>query len=178
MGLIKGKLGLQKMFVGYPTVSDKYDVVPATLSGADVVNGDVVMYTTDHSVYAKAASITAVTQLAGIVLATNVKVPSTYPAGSANVPTKAGEQFNLMVRGYIAVELDSAADLANAKEGAVANDATDFKVHQGYLEMSNISVVTEMVNMISIQRQYEANQKLITTYDESLDKSVNQVGRI
>ena len=31
MGLIKGKLGLQKMFVGYPTVSDKYDVVPATL---------------------------------------------------------------------------------------------------------------------------------------------------
>ena len=66
----------------------------------------------------------------------------------------------------------------DAKEGAVAEDATDAKVHQGYLEMSNISVVTEMVNMISIQRQYEANQKLITTYDESLDKSVNQIGRI
>ncbi|MBQ2450005.1 MAG: flagellar basal-body rod protein FlgF [Lachnospiraceae bacterium] len=66
----------------------------------------------------------------------------------------------------------------DAKEGAVANDATDFRVHQGYVEMSNISVVTEMVNMISIQRQYEANQKLITTYDESLDKSVNQIGRV
>lgn len=66
----------------------------------------------------------------------------------------------------------------DAKEGAVANDATDFRIHQGYVEMSNISVVTEMVNMISIQRQYEANQKLITTYDESLDKSVNQVGRV
>ena len=66
----------------------------------------------------------------------------------------------------------------DAKEGAVANDATDFRVHQGYVEMSNISVVTEMVNMIIIQRQYEANQKLITTYDESLDKSVNQIGRV
>ena len=44
--------------------------------------------------------------------------------------------------------------------------------------MSNTSVVKEMVNMISIQRQYEANQKLITTYDESLDKSVNQVGKV
>ncbi|MBQ6786508.1 MAG: flagellar basal-body rod protein FlgF [Lachnospiraceae bacterium] len=66
----------------------------------------------------------------------------------------------------------------DAKEGAVANDATDFRIHQGYVEMSNISVVTEMVNMISIQRQYEANQKLITTYDESLDKSVNQIGRV
>ncbi len=66
----------------------------------------------------------------------------------------------------------------DAVEGAEAKDATDFRIHQGYVEMSNISVVTEMVNMISIQRQYEANQKLITTYDESLDKSVNQVGRI
>ena len=66
----------------------------------------------------------------------------------------------------------------DAKEGAVAKEATDAKVHQGYLEMSNISVVKEMVNMISIQRQYEANQKLITTYDDTLDKSVNQVGRI
>lgn len=118
MGLIKGKLGIQKMLVGYPTTTD-YDVVAATLSGADVVNGDVVMYTTDHSIYKKAASVTAATQLAGIVLATNVKVPSTYPAGSMNVPTKAGEQFNLVVRGAVAVELDSAAVLANATEGAV-----------------------------------------------------------
>ena len=66
----------------------------------------------------------------------------------------------------------------DAKEGAVADDAIDFRIHQGYVEMSNISVVTEMVNMISIQRQYEANQKLITTYDESLEKSVNQIGRV
>ena len=66
----------------------------------------------------------------------------------------------------------------DAKEGAVASDATDAKIHQGYLEMSNTSVVKEMVNMISIQRQYEANQKLITTYDESLEKSVNQVGKV
>ena len=44
MGLIKGKSGIQKLLVGYPTMSDKYDVMPATLSGADVVNGDVVMF--------------------------------------------------------------------------------------------------------------------------------------
>ena len=66
----------------------------------------------------------------------------------------------------------------DAVDGATARDATDATIHQGYLEMSNTSVVKEMVNMISIQRQYEANQKLITTYDESLDKSVNQVGKV
>ena len=66
----------------------------------------------------------------------------------------------------------------DVKDGAEASDATDCKVHQGYLEMSNISVVTEMVNMISIQRHYDANQKLIQTMDDSLEKSVNQIGRI
>lgn len=66
----------------------------------------------------------------------------------------------------------------DAAEGAEVSDAVDVKVHQGYLEMSNISVVEEMVNMISISRQYESNQKLITAYDDTLDKSVNQVGRL
>lgn len=51
-------------------------------------------------------------------------------------------------------------------------------VRAGVLEMSNISIVTEMVNMIAIQRQYESNQKVITTYDESLDIAVNQLGRL
>ena len=56
--------------------------------------------------------------------------------------------------------------------------AADTQVYSGYLELANISVVTEMVNMIAIQRQYDANQKVITTYDDTLDKAVNQTGRI
>lgn len=68
----------------------------------------------------------------------------------------------------------------DVKEGAVEKEPEqiDAKIHSGYLEMANISVVKEMVNMISIQRHYDANQKLITTYDDSLDKSVNQIGRV
>ena len=55
---------------------------------------------------------------------------------------------------------------------------TDTQVYSGYLELANISVVTEMVNMIAIQRQYDANQKVITTYDDTLDNAVNQTGRV
>lgn len=66
----------------------------------------------------------------------------------------------------------------DAVEGATEKENPEFKVYQGYTEQSNISVVTEMVNMISIQRHYEANQKIITTMDDSLDKSVNQIGRV
>ncbi len=39
---------------------------------------------------------------------------------------------------------------------------------QGYLEMSNVSVVDEMVNMISAQRAYELSSKAIRTADEML----------
>ncbi|MBO5208363.1 MAG: flagellar basal-body rod protein FlgF [Lachnospiraceae bacterium] len=64
-----------------------------------------------------------------------------------------------------------------AVEGAEETDA-ETEIRSGYLEMANISVVTEMVNMITIQRQYEANQKLITTYDSTLENAVNQTGRV
>jgi flagellar basal-body rod protein FlgG len=39
-------------------------------------------------------------------------------------------------------------------------------INQGYLEMSNVSVVDEMVNMIVAQRAYEMNSKAIQTADE------------
>ncbi len=55
---------------------------------------------------------------------------------------------------------------------------TTATVLSGVLELANMSIVTEMVNMIAIQRQYESNQKVITTYDESLDIAVNQLGRL
>lgn len=63
------------------------------------------------------------------------------------------------------------------KEGASLIDGTA-EVKSGVLEMSNMSVVTEMVNMISVTRAYESNQKIVQTYDESLDIAVNQLGRL
>lgn len=47
------------------------------------------------------------------------------------------------------------------------------KVNQGYLEASNINVVTEMVDMISIARDFESNQKIMNTIDEMLGKMVS-----
>ena len=119
MSLILGKSGVQKLMVGYPTVSDKYDVAPATLESGTAHNGDVMMHGTSHGLYKVAAStISAATQIAGVLLATNVKTPETYPAASGSVATSAGEQFNLIVRGFVAVALDTNAVLANAVEGA------------------------------------------------------------
>lgn len=63
----------------------------------------------------------------------------------------------------------------DAVDGAVAFDAESPNVYQGYLEMSNANVVSEMVSMITISRQYEANQKMITTFDDSLEKSIELI---
>ncbi|MBP3475866.1 MAG: flagellar hook-basal body protein [Lachnospiraceae bacterium] len=62
-------------------------------------------------------------------------------------------------------------------DGATEIDC-ESEIYSGYLETANISVVTEMVNMITIQRQYESNQKVITTFDETLDTAVNQLGKV
>mgnify|MGYP003301855694 CR=1 FL=1 len=51
--------------------------------------------------------------------------------------------------------------------------ASDAKVRQGILETSNVNVVNEMVNMITIQRAYEAGQKVITSIDSTLGLAVN-----
>ena len=47
------------------------------------------------------------------------------------------------------------------------------KVHQCYLEGSNVNVADEMVNMIIAQRAYELNSKAIQTADSMLDTANN-----
>ncbi len=43
---------------------------------------------------------------------------------------------------------------------------------QGYLEISNVNVVEEMVNMIIAQRAYELNSKAIQTADAMIERAV------
>ena len=49
---------------------------------------------------------------------------------------------------------------------------------QGYLEQANVNIAYEMVNMIQIQRAYEAGQKMIQTADSTLEMAVSQVGQV
>jgi len=55
--------------------------------------------------------------------------------------------------------------------------ATDAKVRSGFLESSNVNVVSEMVDMITALRAYEANQRVITAQNETLGRAINEVGR-
>ncbi len=62
-------------------------------------------------------------------------------------------------------------NLYRTVDGAAEKDSTA-TVNQGYLETSNINVVSEMVEMINIAREFESNQKVMNTIDEMLGKMV------
>jgi flagellar basal-body rod protein FlgF len=47
---------------------------------------------------------------------------------------------------------------------------------QGYLEGSNVAPLREMVDMVLISRAYEANQKIITTFDQTMQKTLDALG--
>lgn len=54
----------------------------------------------------------------------------------------------------------------------------DALVRQGFMEQSNVNVVSEMVDMINVTRTFEANQKIIQSVDKTLDLAANSVGKV
>ena len=65
-----------------------------------------------------------------------------------------------------------------ASNQPVQDFAGNEAVLQGTLEGSNVNLPGQMVKMITVMRAYEANQKVIQTHDATLEKAVNEIGRI
>jgi len=51
------------------------------------------------------------------------------------------------------------------------------KILQGFVEASNVNPVVEMVQMIEVNRAYEANQKIIQTHEAMLGTLINQIAK-
>lgn len=65
-----------------------------------------------------------------------------------------------------------------ANQNVVPQAAPNARVAQGYLEESNISTVTEMVQMIETNRHYEACAKIMRNFDDITGKAVNDLGKV
>lgn len=66
----------------------------------------------------------------------------------------------------------------DANEAVAVTAADGVQVRQGYYERSNVDAAQSTVDLMSALRAYEANQKVVQFYDKSLDKAVNEVGRV
>ncbi len=52
------------------------------------------------------------------------------------------------------------------------------KVKQGFLEMSNVNSVTELMELLKANRLFESNMRAIRTYNEMAGKEANEVGKL
>ena len=135
------------MFItGYPTVSDKYNVSGAILTGnAPAKFGELVKFSGTKGYYEAITGAVTLKDIAGFVLATNVKVAEDFPG--TKVQVNPGEAFNLMMSGFMAVELDSAATESEVK----ANSAVQVILATGKLTTSdknNTGTVEALPNVV------------------------------
>jgi len=106
----------------------------------------------DGTVSAQLAGSTGTSQIGQITIA-NFANPAALQALGNNLYQETG-----------------ASGTAQIGTGGTAGRGT---LMSGYLEASNVNIVTEMVDMIECQRSYEINSKMISSVDEML-KNANQ----
>lgn len=61
---------------------------------------------------------------------------------------------------------------------AIDNPDILFQVKQKFIERSNVDIEQTMSEMMMAYRTFEANQKILKAYDQSMEKAVNEIGRI
>ena len=72
--------------------------------------------------------------------------------------------------------IPTAAGMFIETPGAGREPVDEPELMQGYLEQSNVQPLREMVDLVLISRAYEANQKIITTADKQMEKTLEALG--
>lgn len=125
-------------------------------------------------------------QLADGTLATADGMPVLGMRGiirSANTHLTIAPNGDVLANGQVIDRL-RIVQLQNAsKEGANrfagnAQPLPQFSLQVGALERSNVSVVQAMVDMIVAMRAYEASHRAVLAHDETLQRAVNDVGKV
>ncbi|KOO49700.1 flagellar hook-basal body protein [Viridibacillus arvi] len=83
-------------------------------------------------------------------------------------PDTLQKQDNGLYRTYNGEDLPSAYTV----------NGVSFNLKQGYIERSNVDASKTMTEMLTAYRAFEANQKVLQAYDRSMDKAVNEIGKV
>jgi flagellar basal-body rod protein FlgG len=134
---------------GELVTADGYKLSPSIVIPTDTVN---ITVSDDGTVSVLQAGQTTMTQVGNITLTTFVN-PSGLKSIGKNLFKETGAS-------------GTANEITPGTNGAGT-------ISQGFLEMSNVSVVEEMVDMITGQRAYEVNSKTVQTADSMLQTAIN-----
>lgn len=86
----------------------------------------------------------------------------------------ADDPMDLVKEGDSLFHLDGGGALPTAEDNA----DIQYQIKQNFLERSNVDSEQAMTQLMSSYRNMESNQKVLQAYDSTMDKAVNQVGRI
>ncbi|MCW9033387.1 MAG: flagellar basal-body rod protein FlgG [Alphaproteobacteria bacterium] len=101
----------------------------------------------------------------GEVLATIEGQVTPQNLGQISLATFANEPGLEAIGGNLFKETDASGNPSTAAPGSTGYGT----ILQGFLETSNVNSVTEISHLISAQRAYEMNSKVITTSDEMMN---------
>lgn len=132
--------------------SDGYKLIPELTLPEDATQ---ISVGTDGTVSVRQGNATAMTQIGQIEIANFINPAGLHSLGDNNL-------LNTDASGNPIVGTAGLAGLG--------------QIRQGFVEMSNVQLVDEMTDLITGQRAYEANSKVITTSDEML-QTVNGLKR-
>lgn len=61
---------------------------------------------------------------------------------------------------------------------AQMENLTGYSLKVGFLESSNVNPISEMVDLITAMRSFEAGSRMVQAYDSTLDRAVNDIARV
>ncbi|MFD3157462.1 flagellar hook-basal body complex protein [Haloimpatiens sp. FM7330] len=120
------------------------------------------------------------------VLGVNTQTNNVEPVNVGNSKIQCDSLGNILLNGNQKYKFQ----FANFEEGQIKKvgdnlytsnaqpSAGNVHVKQGYVEKSNVNVINEMVEMMTTMRNFESNQKVVQTMDETLGKLISQVGDV
>ena len=132
--------------------SDGYKLIPEITVPEDAV---AISIGTDGTVSVKQAGNAEINQIGNIELANFINPAGLHSIGDNN---------------YVVTEASGDPIVGTPGLNGLG------QIRQGFVEMSNVQLVEEMTDLITGQRAYEANSKVITTSDEML-QTVNGLKR-
>ena len=98
--------------------------------------------------------------------------------GSVSVDNKLAGVLEIVTAGNLDDLQKDGQNLFKIINGGTEEPGTDTSIHQGYLEKSNVSSITEMTALIDLQRAYQTQQKIVSTIDDMDTKAISRVGRL
>lgn len=160
--------------------------IPATATATTDANGDITGYTftyaDDSALQASSISINSAGEI-------NVTIPVTKTDSTSGTAVTTTEDMTVCIGQLAIASFQNEAGLTKSGDNyynTSANDNTGLcsvgtpggtvpTLMTGYLEVSNVDLTKEFSDMITTQRGFQANSKIITVSDEILQEIVNMV---